>query len=92
MYLNTMGVRKNCFSGGNVGSLLIPVYWKKSFLSTESDTKILQSIFRLQSRHHQLSLQIAIRLPDVLERRGLSLNLLSKLVLSLILEKYLVDL
>jgi len=31
-----------------------------------------------------------LRLPDVLERQELSLNLLSKLVLSLILEKYLV--
>jgi len=29
-------------------------------------------------------------LPDVLERQGLSLNLLSKLVMSLLLEKYLV--
>jgi len=31
-----------------------------------------------------------IRLPDVLERKGLSLNLLSKLIMSLILAKYLV--
>jgi len=31
-----------------------------------------------------------LRLPDVLERQELSLNLVSKLVLSLILEKYLV--
>jgi len=31
-----------------------------------------------------------LRLPDVLERQELSLNLLSKLVLSWILEKYLV--
>jgi len=32
----------------------IIVYGKKSFLSTESETKILEYIFRLQSRHHQL--------------------------------------
>ena len=31
-----------------------------------------------------------LRLPDVLERRELSLNFLSKLVMSLILEKHLV--
>jgi len=31
-----------------------------------------------------------LRLPDVLERQGLSLNLLSKLVVSLILEKHFV--
>jgi len=31
-----------------------------------------------------------LRLPDVLERQGLSLNLLSKRVMSLILEKHLV--
>ena len=31
-----------------------------------------------------------IRLPDVLERQGLSLNLLSKLVMGLILEKHFV--
>jgi len=30
-----------------------------------------------------------VRLPDVLERQGLSLNLLSKRVVSLILEKHL---
>jgi len=33
---------------------------------------------------------LILRLPDVLERQGLSLNLLSKLVMSLILEKDLV--
>jgi len=31
-----------------------------------------------------------LRLPDVIERQELSLNLLSKLIMSLILEKYLV--
>jgi len=31
---------------------------------------------------------LALRLPDVLERQELSLNLLSKLVMSLIVEKY----
>jgi len=34
--------------------------------------------------------RVQLRLPDVLERQGLSLNLLSKLVMSLILEKHLV--
>jgi len=34
--------------------------------------------------------QPVVRLPDVLERQGLSLNLLSKLVMSLILVKHLV--
>jgi len=34
--------------------------------------------------------QICLRLPDVLERHGLSLNFLSKRVMSLILEKHLV--
>jgi len=34
--------------------------------------------------------EINVRLPDALERQGLSLNLLSKLVMSLILEKYFV--
>jgi len=33
---------------------------------------------------------LILRLPDVLERQGLSLNLLSKLVMSLILEKDLI--
>jgi len=32
----------------------------------------------------------AVRLPDVLERQGLSLNLLAKLVMSLTVEKHLV--
>jgi len=35
-----------------------------------------------------VSVAIALRLPDVLERPGLSLNLLSKPVMSLVLEKY----
>ena len=35
-------------------------------------------------------LRIEVRLPDVLERQELSLNLLSKLVVSLILENHLV--
>jgi len=35
---------------------------------------------------------VNLRLPDVLERQGLTLNLLSKLVMSLILEKHLVAL
>jgi len=46
---------------------------------------------QLPSVHHNPSCDgVMLRLPDVLERQELSLNLLSKLVLSLILEKYLV--
>jgi len=40
--------------------------------------------------HCTLEAGEGLRLPDVLERQGLSLNLLSKLVMSLILEKHLV--
>jgi len=36
------------------------------------------------------NVQVTLKLPDVLERHELSLNLLSKLVSSLILEKFLV--
>jgi len=38
----------------------------------------------------EITYHLNIRLPDVLEGEGLSLNLLSKLVMSLILEKHLV--
>jgi len=40
----------------------------------------------------QFLTHVVLRLPDVLQRQGLSLNLLSKLVLPLIHEKYFVDL
>jgi len=40
----------------------------------------------LQTQH----MHVRVRLPDVLDRQGLSLNLLAKRVMSLILEKHLV--
>jgi len=40
--------------------------------------------------NHSFNLTTGIRLPDVLERQGLSLNLLLKRIMSLILEKHLV--
>jgi len=45
---------------------------------------------RLKHQTFNTSLGVKIRLPDVLERQGLSLNLLSKRVMSLIFEKHLV--
>jgi len=45
---------------------------------------------KMLSRTSMLTVMLGVRLPDVLERQELSLNLLSKLVLSLILEKLIV--
>jgi len=60
-------------------------------------SKVVQYLFLLEqtiAKNKRLSKSLhgvsLLRLPDVLERQQLSLNLLSKLVMSLILEKHLV--
>jgi len=44
----------------------------------------------LNQQHPYICSTARVRLPDVLERQGLSLSLLSKLIVSLILDKHFV--
>jgi len=60
---------------------------EKKFVSTLNNGLCAWIKCELQN-NFLVSVAIALRLPDVLERPGLSLNLLSKPVMSLVLEKY----